>query len=45
MLDQKVYIVLNETVLGVAKEKQPKKAIDEFEFLNAEAHQTNMPRC
>ncbi|KAG2033596.1 immunity-related GTPases-like protein, partial [Suillus americanus] len=32
--DQRVYIVSNETMLSVVKEKQPKKVIDEIELLN-----------
>jgi uncharacterized protein YnzC (UPF0291/DUF896 family) len=32
--DQKVYIVSNETMFGVVKEKRPKNVIDEIELLN-----------
>ncbi|KAH7904388.1 interferon-inducible GTPase-domain-containing protein [Hygrophoropsis aurantiaca] len=31
--DQRVYIVSNETLLGIVKDKKPKKAIDEVELL------------
>jgi len=34
MPDQRVYIVSNEPMLGVMKEKRPKKVIDEIELLN-----------
>ncbi|KAG2354815.1 interferon-inducible GTPase-domain-containing protein [Suillus spraguei] len=34
MPDQRVYIVSNEPMLGVVKEKRPKKIIDEIELLN-----------
>lgn len=34
MPDQRVYIVSNEPMLGVIKEKRPKKVIDEIELLN-----------
>lgn len=34
MPDQRVYIVSNEPMLGVVKEKRPKKVIDEIELLN-----------
>ncbi|KAG2054896.1 P-loop containing nucleoside triphosphate hydrolase protein [Suillus hirtellus] len=34
MPDQRVYIVSNEPMLGVIKEKRPKKIIDEIELLN-----------
>lgn len=34
MPNQRVYIVSNETMLGVVKEKRPKKVIDEIELLN-----------
>ncbi|KAG2145763.1 interferon-inducible GTPase-domain-containing protein [Suillus clintonianus] len=34
MPDQRVYIVSNETMLGVVKDKRPKKVIDEIELLN-----------
>ena len=32
--DQRVYIISNETMLGVVKEKRPKKVIDEIQLLN-----------
>ncbi|OJA18027.1 hypothetical protein AZE42_07035 [Rhizopogon vesiculosus] len=32
--DQRVYIISNEAMLGVVKEKRPKKVIDEVELLN-----------
>ena len=32
--DQKVYIVSNEVMLGIAKEKRPKRVIDEIELWN-----------
>jgi GTP-binding protein EngB required for normal cell division len=34
MPNQRVYIVSNEPMLGVVKEKRPKKVIDEIELLN-----------
>ncbi|KAG1735440.1 interferon-inducible GTPase-domain-containing protein [Suillus lakei] len=34
MPDQRVYIVSNESMLGVVKDKRPKKAIDEIELSN-----------
>ncbi|KAG2354814.1 interferon-inducible GTPase-domain-containing protein [Suillus spraguei] len=34
MPDQRVYIVSNEPMLGVVKEKRPKKIVDEIELLN-----------
>jgi chemotaxis protein histidine kinase CheA len=34
MPDQRVYIVSNEPMLGVVKEKRPKKVIDEIELMN-----------
>ncbi|KAG1845050.1 hypothetical protein C8R48DRAFT_678270 [Suillus tomentosus] len=34
MPDQRVYIVSNEPMLGVMKEKRPKKVIDEIELLS-----------
>lgn len=34
MPDQRVYIVSNEPMLGVVKEKRPRKVIDEIELLN-----------
>ncbi|KAG1735748.1 interferon-inducible GTPase-domain-containing protein [Suillus paluster] len=34
MPNQRVYIVSNETMLSVVKEKRPKKVIDEIELLN-----------
>ena len=34
MPDQRVYIISNETMLGVVKEKRPKKVIDEIQLLN-----------
>ena len=42
--DQRVYIVSNKTLLGIVKEKSPKKVIDEVEFLSDvynEAYQSN----
>ncbi|OAX38889.1 hypothetical protein K503DRAFT_770025 [Rhizopogon vinicolor AM-OR11-026] len=44
---QRVYIISDETMLGVVKGKQPKEAIDEFELLNnliAEAYTRRTPR-
>jgi len=34
MPDQRVYIVSNETMLGIVKEKRPKKVIDEIELVH-----------